>query len=64
MAEEGTTAQVHPEKLTRAFLNSALNRGARLMRGAVQGIALSANGKRMEGRMLGVLWKLQNFDRF
>ncbi|KAK9904744.1 hypothetical protein WJX75_001711 [Coccomyxa subellipsoidea] len=49
MAEEGTTAQVHPEKLTRAFLNSALNRGATLVRGAVQGIALSADGKRVEG---------------
>ena len=64
MAEEGTTAQVHPEKLTRAFLNSALNRGATLVRGAVQGIALSADGKRVEGRMLSGLFKLQYFDRF
>ncbi len=49
MAEEGTTAQVHPEKLTRAFLDSALSRGAKLVHGTVQGIALSQDGKRVEG---------------
>lgn len=49
MAEEGTTAQVHPEKLTRAFLDSALSRGSKLVHGTVQGIALSQDGKRVEG---------------
>ncbi|EIE18649.1 D-amino acid oxidase, partial [Coccomyxa subellipsoidea C-169] len=49
MAEEGTTAQVHPEKLTRAFLDSALSRGAKLVHRTVQGIALSV---RLDGEML------------
>ncbi len=49
MAEEGTTAQVHPEKLTRALLSHAEAKGARLLRGTVQGVALSADGTRVTG---------------
>ena len=49
MAEEGTTAQVHPEKLTRALLSNAEAKGAKLLRGTVQGVALSADGTQVTG---------------
>jgi len=52
MAEKGTTAQVHPQKLTNALLDSALDRGARLLRGTVQGIAVSEDGKTVAGSSL------------
>ncbi|GBF88234.1 hypothetical protein Rsub_00946 [Raphidocelis subcapitata] len=38
----GTTAQVHPQKLTRALWGAAEAAGARLVRGAVKGVALDA----------------------
>lgn len=49
MAEEGTTAQVHPQKLTQALLSHAEAKGARLLHGTVQGVALSADGTRVTG---------------
>ncbi|CAL8464301.1 g3836 [Coccomyxa elongata] len=49
MAEEGTTAQVHPQKLTRALLSAAEVKGARLLRGTVQGVTLSADGTHVTG---------------
>ena len=40
MAEVGTTAQVHPQKLTVAFMEAAQASSAKLVRGSVQGITV------------------------
>ena len=44
MADENTTAQVHPEKLTHALLNAAQQHGAKLKMGTVEGVSV-ADGK-------------------
>jgi glycine/D-amino acid oxidase-like deaminating enzyme len=44
-----TTAQVHPDKFTRAMMQLAQERGADLRLGSVTGIRLSGNGARVEG---------------
>jgi len=44
-----TTAQVHPQKLTRALWTAAEAAGARLVRGAVQGLAIDAHSNRVTG---------------
>jgi glycine/D-amino acid oxidase-like deaminating enzyme len=56
MAVEGTTAQVHPQKLTKALLDQALINGAKLVRGAVQGVILGGDGKTVEGGAFGLLF--------
>ena len=45
MADESTTAQVHPEKLTQALLDDAKNAGAQLRIGTVQGINVDSEGR-------------------
>ena len=40
MAEAGTTAQVHPQKLTAGFMEAAQASSAKLVRGTVQGITV------------------------
>ena len=40
-----TTATIHPERFTRALVDAACARGARLVRGAVEGIGRDANGR-------------------
>ena len=63
MAEEGSTAQVHPQKLTQALLHAAQAKGAKLVRGAVQGVNLSKDGTSVEGKvslaLLTQLYKLR-----
>ena len=44
MADESTTAQVHPEKLTHALLDEAKSAGAQLRIGTVQGINVDSEG--------------------
>ena len=39
-----TTATIHPERFTRALVDAACARGARLVHGTVEGIALDAGG--------------------
>ena len=39
-----TTATIHPERFTRALVDAACSRGARLVRGTVEGIARDARG--------------------
>ena len=53
MATESSTAQVHPAKLTQAFLDAAIARGARLRLGTVTGLDLSAD---QPARVEGVPW--------
>ena len=40
MGDESTTAQVHPELLTKALLAAAEQQGAKLRHGTVEGIRL------------------------
>ena len=49
MAEEGTTAQVHPQKLTAAFMGAAQAAGAKLVRGSIQGIAIDKSSNSVIG---------------
>ena len=49
MAEEGTTAQVHPQKLTAAFMGAAQAAGAKLVRGSIQGIAIDKKSNSVTG---------------
>ena len=49
MAEEGTTAQVHPQKLTAAFMEAAQASGAKLLRGSVQGITVNKDSNSVTG---------------
>ena len=49
MAEEGTTAQVHPQKLTAAFMGAAQAAGAKLVRGSIQGIAIDKDSNSVTG---------------
>lgn len=44
MADETTTAQVHPEKLTNALLDSAKDNGAVLQIGTVEGLRFDDSG--------------------
>ena len=41
MGDESSTAQVHPEKLTKAFMEEAGKAGAKVHQGTVTGIKLS-----------------------
>ena len=45
MADESTTAQVHPEKLTNALIDAAIEAGARFSVGNVEGINVDSQGK-------------------
>ena len=47
-----TTAQVHPAAFTAAMMAGAMDRGARLVEGCVQGLALSPDGKRATGAIV------------
>ena len=49
MAEVGTTAQVHPQKLTTAFMEAAQASGAKLVRGTVQGITVDKDSNSVTG---------------
>ena len=49
MAEGGTTAQVHPQKLTAAFMGAAQAAGAKLVRGTIQGIGIDKNSNSVTG---------------
>eukprot|EP00884_Botryococcus_braunii_P008048 jgi/Botrbrau1/17244/Bobra.0015s0004.5 len=49
MADESTTAQVHPGKLTRALMEAAEQKGARLLKATVTGLRLDPSGTRIEG---------------
>ena len=49
MAEAGTTAQVHPQKLTTAFMEAAQASGAKLVRGTVQGITVDKDSNSVTG---------------
>lgn len=51
MAAEGTTAQVHPQKLTAAFMEAAQAKGAKLVRGTVQGITLDRDNNSVAGSL-------------
>ena len=52
MANESTTAQVHPEKLTHALLDSAKQKGTKLKIGTVEGLNFDQDGsvQGMQGR--------------
>eukprot|EP00884_Botryococcus_braunii_P008047 jgi/Botrbrau1/17243/Bobra.0015s0004.4 len=52
MADESTTAQVHPGKLTRALMEAAEQKGARLLKATVTGLRLDPSGTRIEGVVL------------
>lgn len=54
MADERTTAQVHPEKLTHALLDHAKENGAKVEIGTVQGLRLAENGS-VEGGTLSCI---------
>ena len=45
MADGKTTAQVHPEKLTKALLDEAQNAGGELRIGTVQGLCSNNEGQ-------------------
>lgn len=45
MADGSTTAQVHPEKLTKALMAAAEERGAILRIGTVEGLCCSEEGR-------------------
>lgn len=45
MADEETTAQVHPEKLTNALLEASKQAGSKLTIGTVEGITSSSDGR-------------------
>ncbi|MXY39389.1 MAG: FAD-binding oxidoreductase [Rhodospirillaceae bacterium] len=47
-----TTAQIHPAAFTEAMMAGAIERGARLVKGCVQGFALSPDGKRAAGAIV------------
>lgn len=47
-----TTAQIHPAAFTEAMMAAAADRGARLVEGCVQGLALSPDGKRAAGAIV------------
>ena len=47
-----TTAQVHPAAFTAAMMAGAIDRGARLIEGCVQGLALTPDGKRATGAIV------------
>lgn len=57
MADEQTTAQVHPEKLTNALLEAAKEVGTELTIGTVQGLKSDA-----DGRVTGVEFRYIWFD--
>ncbi|MDP6707713.1 MAG: FAD-dependent oxidoreductase [Alphaproteobacteria bacterium] len=44
-----TTAQVHPARFTEAMMAAAINRGARLETGRVEGLSLSTDGRTAAG---------------
>ncbi len=52
MGDPSTTSQVHPGRLTRALLTSAVSRGAQLLRGTVTGLQLEKvdGGHKVTGR--------------
>lgn len=52
MAEAGTTAQVHPQKLTMAFMEAAQANGAKLVRGTVQGITIDKDSNSVTGESM------------
>ena len=56
MAAEGTTAQVHPQKLTAAFMEAAQASGAKLVRGSVQGITVDKDSNCVTGCLLTAIW--------
>ena len=52
MGDDTSTAQVHPEKLTKAFMEEAGRAGAKVQHGTVTGIKLSQDSTpRVEGEV-------------
>ena len=49
LGTEATTAQIHPAAFTRGMMTAAGRHGARLVTGAVEGIALTPDGSRLTG---------------
>lgn len=49
LGDATTTAQVHPERFTHALINAAVDRGATLAVGCVQGISLSHGERAVRG---------------
>ena len=52
LSTAATTAQIHPAAFTEAMMAGAIERGARLVKGCVQGFALSPDGKRAAGAIV------------
>lgn len=52
LSTAATTAQIHPAAFTEAMMAGATERGARLVEGCMQGLALSADGKRATGAVV------------
>jgi glycine/D-amino acid oxidase-like deaminating enzyme len=53
LGNEGTTAQLNPERFTRALLDAAMANGASLRRGEVGGIELDPGGSKVTGVHIG-----------
>ena len=53
LGNEGTTAQLHPERFTRALLDAAIAGGASLRHGKVSGIELGSGGTKVTGVQIG-----------
>ncbi len=53
LGNQATTAQLHPERFTRALLNAATARGASLLLGEVTGIELGNEGTKVAGVRVG-----------
>lgn len=49
---EKTTAQIHPELFTRGMMTAAEATGGRLVRGTVEGVVLSSDGRRVAGALV------------
>ena len=52
LGTEETTAQVHPALFTQGMMTAAQTRGARLVSGAVDGVSLSRDGRRVTGALV------------
>ncbi len=52
LSTTATTAQVHPAAFTAAMMAGAIDRGARLIEGCAQGLALTPDGKRATGAIV------------
>ncbi|MDH3317015.1 MAG: FAD-binding oxidoreductase [Gammaproteobacteria bacterium] len=53
LGSKATTAQVHPERFTRALLDAAIAKGATLKRGEITGIELGSSGTKVTSVRVG-----------